>query len=257
MLLGNDYIVFHVVADGTDAALRLPHSRPDPLTFQARLVGADLGFKCGAGPRLLGADRTTGVMMSEWVEGESALSYKLMSNQLNRKVDLAYRLGAILNKVHSYAVPTDLPRPNLKELTYRLNVAPIFKQIAHVLVDTQMKECPSHGDLVPHNVILRENGQVLLIDWDYAALHDPCWDLAYVIQEFGLDEAESSALFKGYGLLLPPRRILLFRVLIAAINAAWRLVRGLDVREANHLVGIFSQHPIVLDALKSPNDLLG
>lgn len=37
--------------------------------------------------------------------------------------------------------------------------------------------CPCHNDLVPENFIRDRQGRIYLIDWEYAGLNDPMWDL--------------------------------------------------------------------------------
>lgn len=37
--------------------------------------------------------------------------------------------------------------------------------------------CPCHNDLVPENFIRDRQGRIYLIDWEYAGLNDPMWDI--------------------------------------------------------------------------------
>ncbi|WP_106754765.1 phosphotransferase [Pannonibacter carbonis] len=56
---------------------------------------------------------------------------------------------------------------------------------------------PSHCDPVPQNVLL-SGGRLWLIDFEYAALADPAWDLAYAGLEAGYGAAARMALLTGY-----------------------------------------------------------
>lgn len=213
--------------------------------MQARLAGALLGDQCRIGPRFRASDFDSGIMIVDWIDGRSAHASLPVT-----KAALASRLGEALRHVHATPAPPHLPLTDLVALAQSLNLATIFVDIAQALAATQAESCASHGDIVPQNIIVGATGDIRLIDWDYAALHDPCWDLAYAIQELGLDSAESNALFAGYGRAMPVQRIILFRTLIIATNTAWRLANEQPVSDhASQLLQILAAHDAVSDAL--------
>ena len=53
-----------------------------------------------------------------------------------------------------------------------------------------------HNDLVCHNVL--EGERLLLIDWEYAGIGDPFFDLAVVVQHHGLDEKSMHDFLRAY-----------------------------------------------------------
>lgn len=57
--------------------------------------------------------------------------------------------------------------------------------------------CACHNDLVTSNCLL-ESDRVWFIDWEYAMLHNPWFDLASIVLYFGLDAEQSSRLLKHY-----------------------------------------------------------
>lgn len=240
-----------LVVHGATIALRLPHHRPDRKTFEERLLGAELGVASRVGPLVLGTDPASGVIMCEWIDGYPASCRRSGSVSLGTKSDIAWRLGGVLRRVHDSAGSNTLRRVDLVALAQTLNTASIFQEIAIRLGKTQTVACPSHGDLVATNILIEPHGTIRLIDWDYAGWHDPCWDVAYAIQELGFDDNESAAFMTGYGRSLTPTRLILFRALITAINAAWRTAKGLDAEQDLHLTKILSEHPAILDALKA------
>lgn len=242
---GGDHHTVRLVKDGHAFALRLPQHRPEPLMMQARLAGALLGDRSGIGPRFRASDYVSGVMIVDWIDGQPAHAPPPVT-----KAALASRLGEALRHVHATPAPPQLSSTDLVALTQSLNLATIFMDIAQALTATQTELCASHGDLVPENMIVADTGEIRLIDWDYAALHDPCWDLAYAIQELGLNNTESDALFAAYGRTMPAQRIILFRTLIIAINTAWRQFKKQPVSDqALQLAQILSTHEVVRDAL--------
>ncbi|MDT8320588.1 MAG: phosphotransferase, partial [Xanthomonadales bacterium] len=61
--------------------------------------------------------------------------------------------------------------------------------------------CLCHNDLVSENILSREtvHGRDLwLIDWEYAALGDPLFDLAVVVQHHGLDPVRQRLFLEAY-----------------------------------------------------------
>jgi len=55
-----------------------------------------------------------------------------------------------------------------------------------------------HNDLVAENVLETEQGDLLLIDWEYAAIGDPYFDLAVVVRHHELDDALANRLLSAY-----------------------------------------------------------
>jgi aminoglycoside phosphotransferase (APT) family kinase protein len=84
---------------------------------------------------------------------------------------------------------------------------------------------PIHGDPVPANLLATPSG-IVLIDWDYAGMGDPAWDIAYFALEAGLTAAEEQALAAAHGAPgLGPRRLMLNRMTAAALAALWGMDR--------------------------------
>jgi thiamine kinase-like enzyme len=58
---------------------------------------------------------------------------------------------------------------------------------------------PCHVDPVPNNVLDAASG-LMLIDWEYAAMSEPLWDLAYAAVEADFGPGHKLALLEAYGL---------------------------------------------------------
>jgi thiamine kinase-like enzyme len=57
---------------------------------------------------------------------------------------------------------------------------------------------PCHNDVVPENILLDQSGAGYLIDWEYAGMNDPAWDLAAYSLESNMaadEEEEFLALY--------------------------------------------------------------
>lgn len=56
---------------------------------------------------------------------------------------------------------------------------------------------PSHGDPSPGNCLMTP-GRIWLIDWEYSAMAEPAWDLAYASLEHGFSAAEEDRFLMAY-----------------------------------------------------------
>jgi thiamine kinase-like enzyme len=84
---------------------------------------------------------------------------------------------------------------------------------------------PSHCDLVPANC-LDDGSRTSLVDWEYAGMNDPAWDLAYFALEGALDSAQQDVLLRSYDEhVVSPERVQVFMLLCAALNHMWSLSR--------------------------------
>jgi len=90
---------------------------------------------------------------------------------------------------------------------------------------------PCHNDLLPGNLIrASDDGRVLIVDWEYAGMGDPRFDLGNLSINNGFGEAEDERLLRAY-LGEPPSdaqraSLQLMRVLSDAREAAWGVVQG-------------------------------
>jgi thiamine kinase-like enzyme len=58
--------------------------------------------------------------------------------------------------------------------------------------------CPCHNDLLAANFI-HDGERPWIVDWEYAGMGDPCFDLANFAVNNGLDEAGERELLAAYG----------------------------------------------------------
>ena len=101
--------------------------------------------------------------------------------------------------------------------------------IAAALAPHQPRPC--HNDLLAGNIIRsREDGAVLIVDWEYAGMGHPCFDLGNLSVNNDFDEAADERLLQAY-FDEPPadaRRatLALMRVLSDAREAAWGVLQA-------------------------------
>jgi len=90
---------------------------------------------------------------------------------------------------------------------------------------------PCHNDLLPGN-LLREltADRVMIVDWEYAGMGHPCFDLGNLSVNNGFDDGVDERLLGAYHRAAPtPRQratLKLMRVLSDAREAAWGVMQG-------------------------------
>jgi len=90
---------------------------------------------------------------------------------------------------------------------------------------------PCHNDLLPGNIIrAREGGRLLIVDWEYAGMGHPYFDLGNLSVNNGFDESAEDRLLGAYHGEPPTDRrraaLKLMRVLSDAREAAWAVVQA-------------------------------
>lgn len=88
---------------------------------------------------------------------------------------------------------------------------------------------PSHTKPVLSKFILSENGGITIVDWEWATLAPPEWDLTLAVWRFAaqIGEDAAAAFRKGYGATLPESR---YRPWVA-YHAAMMMLEAAEVRE--------------------------
>jgi thiamine kinase-like enzyme len=92
-------------------------------------------------------------------------------------------------------------------------------------------ERPCHNDLLPGNLIhAQRDDRLLIVDWEYAAMGHPSFDLGNLSVNNGFDAAADERLLSAYDGSPPSDRrraeLALMRVLSDAREAAWGVVQG-------------------------------
>jgi thiamine kinase-like enzyme len=105
---------------------------------------------------------------------------------------------------------------------------------------------PCHNDLLPGNIIRAQDGRLLIVDWEYAGMGDPRFDLGNLSVNNEFDEATDDRLLTAYYEDGPSdaRRaaLKLMRVLSYAREGAWGVVQA-EVSELDFdFVGYGREH---------------
>ena len=156
----------------------------------------------------------------------------------------AGEIGAALRAFHDsgVALPTSFDVPQLLDDYARIvaergghtpsdygRSREVAAHISSTLPDTP--PCPCHNDLLPGNLI-RDSGEdrIMIVDWEYAGMGHPYFDLGNLSVNNEFDEATDERLLDAYYGARPSdaRRaaLKLMRVLSDAREGAWGVVQG-------------------------------
>lgn len=173
-------------------------------------------------PHILERGATEG---KAWIRLEDGGAWSLAT--LPKNLDATRRAGAVLRGIHDSNAPiTNLEGgidaeyvqthylSTLDRLErYRRRLSLSSSALADARVASTRLEAskphPSHTRPHPGNFVVNESGEVSLVDWEWATLAPPEWDLSLATwrfsRELGKDAAE--ALWTGYGATFPQSRL--------------------------------------------------
>jgi aminoglycoside phosphotransferase (APT) family kinase protein len=108
----------------------------------------------------------------------------------------------------------------------------LYADVAAVPPPEASDPLPAHTDPTPDHFVVGEDGAITLIDWEWATLAPPEWDLSKATWLLGsqVGPAAAEALQQGYGRILSP--IQLNRWIV--YHAAMRLVYEAEQRMSDH-----------------------
>jgi thiamine kinase-like enzyme len=90
---------------------------------------------------------------------------------------------------------------------------------------------PCHDDLLPGNIIrAHDGGRIMIVDWEYAGMGHPYFDLGNLSVNNGFDETTDDSLLRAYHDSAPSdvqrARLKLMRMLSDAREGAWAVVQS-------------------------------
>ena len=235
LLPGTGNRTFVATWHGGEAIVRLPGSETGALVDRiAERYNMAVAAGLGAGPGLLHVDARDGALVMTRAPGTP------LDRAPGGRGPALGRMGATLARLHGgppflglmdpwakidlYLAEADIPAPDHPKAFGAL--WPRILRLRDIASLDRGRLAPCHVDPVPENAI-DDGTRVLLVDWEYAAMSEPLWDLAYVCVEGGLDTDEETALLDGYGMAVPARsRLGAWKSVCRAVSAAWCMARA-------------------------------
>lgn len=192
----------------------------------------NIGAKC------LYFDNKTGIKITEFIKGDTlektnikehfiSLASKLKDLHTS-KLDFKYNFNPIDEmKVYlEFARNSGFWFDELDvglELFYRSFEE--IKKINQKHFNTELVFAPTHGDLVPQNILV-SGEKITLIDWEYAGLNDPCWDLASFVLECELNKKDENDFLLAYQINdAQNQKIKHYKALVDILWAVWGVAK--------------------------------
>jgi len=169
--------------------------------------------EAGLGPTLIWTDLDAGLLLTEYIEGCSWSEAELSNNQnLLRASKLLYQLH------HVSLASKSLKPKDLSECAWRyahqlaISEAEQFAIEVSRLADEwcadHSRHVLCHNDLICTNIIATGQGDdLMLIDWEYAGLGEPYFDLAVFIRHHSLSDVVAKVFLDGYSSTIDEQRL--------------------------------------------------
>ncbi len=179
---------YRLVRDGTAYTFKAagPHAAEFALdmAWEERLLEHAGGLSLS--PALVYCDATRGFMVSRWVEG-CPWSPEEATSSVN-----IIKMAALLRRVHALQIPQ--PPRSMNPLSWVQVYGAALSRRGGAALDTTLRAAAEsrfdefnrlpaaagavcHSDLHGLNLLSRD-GSLVLLDWEYAHVSDPFWDLA-------------------------------------------------------------------------------
>lgn len=228
------------VDDGEAAyVLRLPGRGTDAFVDRAAEAhNMALAASLGLAPEPVAVDDAAGLLLTRFLPGARPLSAAAMKAAGPRAAT-----ARLLRRLHESGVRFRGDRDFSKTLALYRRLAvergaaepPVFAAacddalpLRHALAAAPPSPTPCHVDPTPGNFLAvpqpGRDERLYLIDWEYASMSEPAWDLANLAGEAGFGAADRAGLLADYG--TPPDGRLAWRFalhvpLLHLLAAAW------------------------------------
>ncbi len=191
---------YHVKAMHPDAAGYVDV----PCAFRAAQIAADLGV----GPAVVAADAAAGVLVMTDVSAthrtgtldrlhpDAVIGSIIAAKQAVQRGPAFGRPTNAFAEVMGFAATARAARASLPA-----DIAWLLSSVAEAggaITACGRDSAPGHGDGNASNVLVAEDGSVLLVDWDRAGDMDPFEDLGSLLAELAPQEPEARALFERW-----------------------------------------------------------
>lgn len=154
----------------------------------------------GLAPEMVFFDAAAGVCLRPFLPGRSWIESDLSCDGNLERLAMVLRALHVLPLVGKEFKPLAAANRYAAQLgTEQANI--ILRQAETLLADSELKPAARtlcHNDLLCQNILQTDDGQIALIDWEYAAVGDPWFDLAIVIQHHRLDDRWAGCFVESY-----------------------------------------------------------
>lgn len=223
--------------------LRIPGNGTDKMISRtAEIKNASLAHEIGVDAELIYFNEVTGIKISKFIDNAQTLSA-----EASKKPYVMKKICEVLNKLHKCGLTMENEFQvyekideyecllnNLKgdyydDYSQVKNQVILLKEIMQQL-DVELVPC--HNDTLAENFIKDENERFYLIDWEYAGMNDPMWDIAAHCLESQFNEDEEELFLNTYFNSVPGEKYKI-RILINKIYQDFLWSLWTKVKEAS------------------------
>ena len=231
ILPGYTNLNIHLKNDQHDWVLRVPKAATNQtIDRNQEAYNASLAYGLGIAPECIWRDES-GFSLTRTLLNSRPITTRELDNQTvnNSLMATISRLHKSNNKFQG--------RVDLRELIeyyYRLTSHERRKQIesdyrvalnkVDLLSSLKIPLVPSHNDLVLENILIDEAGTIHLIDWEYASMATPYWDLATLCNVAKFNRKQSKQLLDKYRIenaSLELEILAQYRFLLKVLTTCW------------------------------------
>lgn len=146
-------------------------------------------------------------------------------------------LGSTIAQVHSAKCRLTGKLVMTDELNryYGLITDPSLKSLLGSVHPTLLKLIPHsdritlcHNDLSPENLIITDE-EIKILDWEYANLGDPLFDIAVVTEGFQLTDSQLALFLQGYKVQVEDEKLHAYKLVYKYLDILWWLVRDQQI----------------------------
>lgn len=203
---------FSMVLDGKKYMVRFSGvATEDFISRSQELHNEAIAYRLGLSPDLYLLDVESGAKISEYVDGA-----KVYTNDDCRKPEFIdkfvekikilhqsqEKFAGVYDYIEKYETYKGIALENLNPADiwgadFLEIEADFFKAVAKVS-EIGWESCNCHNDILAGNLILDKEQKLFIVDYEYSAVNDICWDIASYITECELDENAEKYLLKAY-----------------------------------------------------------
>lgn len=200
---------FYVKTDRGEYILRIPGAGTDQMIDRTQEeTNGRLGSRLGINIPNLYFNRDTGVKITAYIPQAETLNPRTARWESNMKkvTDLLRRLhqsGLYMDNEFSVRKEYERYKDQAREVRGKYYqdfqmMDEWFYHLMNRLDQMEIDKCTCHNDLVAENFIKDCQGRMYLIDWEYAGMNDPMWDLAAHLLECGFSPREEELFLQYY-----------------------------------------------------------
>lgn len=231
---------YKVIMKDNQYVLRVPGNGTEKMiSRQQEVKNAAFAHEIGVDADLIYFNETTGIKISKFIENAQTLSSEGAKHPYTMK-----KVCAILNQVHqcnrvmenefNVYEKIDEYEQLLNELEgdYYPDYEEVKQKVIglkQVMNQLEVQLTPCHNDTLAENFIKDEDDRYYLIDWEYAGMNDPMWDVAAHCLENGFSQDEEELFLKTYFKKDPEEnhkiRVLINKIYQDFLWSLWTLVK--------------------------------